>query len=491
MNIESYPEEYLDVNFLIQTLFNFMHTDQVKEFLPDINYTNISITDTKLLLPIVQQTLLINNIFNTDVKFQYRHANEYVFKRTFGVLSTDITLCSYVDEKDSIISPDNANSLVTWILSDLVIKKLCTGILLNVMTVDLKMSLLRSFTRTQPELVSFDDKKDDEYIKCTISEHFYKKNILNSIIDTFNTNELKSIIFQIMITISQIQEAYSGFRHNFLIADNIHVYQKVQSIKKVSLNGKTISYNDFGYEIKITNFSKSIIVGLTDNDALLPEKKVSDVTYDIITFLRDIENTDIIDVKKLLSKIKKYTANKKISLTNIIMTEYLDMASGKVMQVGGSKSKKTKTRSYKGIRYENGDDVKDTYTSKYESKYDDLPDSLSSLDDASIMPRSGSSHQMQQQQMPMNGMQQGMQMPMNGMQQGMQMPMNGMQMPMNGMQMPMNGPVDERQIQGMTMQQEIAKFMPPTGNNMNLTSANLRGGGSKGHIEMGDPNFFF
>jgi len=85
-------------------------------------------------------------------------------------------------------------------------------------------------------------------------------------------------------------------------------------------------------------------------------------------------------------------------------------------------------------------------------------------------------------------MQQGMQMPMNGMQQGMQMPMNGMQ---QGMQMPMNGPVDERQIQGMTMQQEIAKFMPPTGNNMNLTSANLRGGGSKGHIEMGDPNFFF
>ena len=35
---------------------------------------------------------------------------------------------------------------------------------------------------------------------------------------------------------------------------------------------------------------------MTDNDGLLPDKKNLDITYDIITFLEDIKNTNIIDI---------------------------------------------------------------------------------------------------------------------------------------------------------------------------------------------------
>jgi hypothetical protein len=516
MNIESYPSEYLDINFLTQTLYNFMHTTEVKKYLPEIDYKNIDITDIKLLLPIPQQTALINNIFNTDIKFVYRHAGVYVFKRTNNVLSTDIALQLYSSEKDSMIAPDNANSLITWILSDLVIKGICNNILLNVMTVDLKLSLLRPFIKLHRELISFDDNKDDEIIKCTISEHFYKKHKLNSIVDSLKENEIKSVIFQIMTAIAIIQESYIGFRHNMLIADNIQLYKKKPSNRQVTLNAKTITFNDYGYEVKITNFDKSIIIGLTDNDALLPEHKKIDITYDIITFLEDIQEINIIDVKKLISKIKikKYTENK-ISLTNIIMTEYLDLASGKIVQAGGSKSKKSekskKPRTYKGVRYENDNGEKEDYSSKYSSKYDDLPDSLSSLDDSEYNTRSSKNYNSGMMQQPMNNMSipaQNMSMPAQSMPmpaQSMPMPMNGMNMPMNGMSMPMNGmsmpaqqpmngmsmPVDERQLNGMGLQQEIAKFMPPSGNNMAMTSANLRGGASQNWQNMGEPNFFF
>lgn len=301
MTIESYPDEYLDVNFLIQTLYNFIHTKQVKEFLPDIDYKNIDITDIKLLLPIIQQTSLINNIFNTNVKFQYRHGNDYNFKRTFGVLSTDITISSYVGDKDSIIDSDNINSLMTWILSDLVIKGICTGILLNIMTVDLKISLLRPFIKIHPELISLDDKNDAEYLKCTINEHFYKKCILSFIINSMSEEELTSIIYQVIISIGQIQSIYPGFRHNFLITNNIHVYSKVPSMQQGLINGKLIEFNDTGHKVKITNFNKSIIVGLTDNDGLLPEQKVKDTKYDIVTFLKDIEN--IKNVSKIIKRL--------------------------------------------------------------------------------------------------------------------------------------------------------------------------------------------
>jgi hypothetical protein len=209
-----------------------------------------------------------------------------------------------------------------------------------------------------------------------------------------------------------------------------------------------------GFEVKFTGFKKSIIGGLTDNNAILQTDKLEDHIHDVKTILECIKKKSNY---KFLNKIKKYNNDKKISLSNIIMSTYLDLGSGQIITQsgGGKRGTSDKKRTYKSIRYLNND-APVSYSSN------SLPDSLtdSDSDGSRIMGTriSAETHPMSYAYSP----EMPVQMPSMQMNQMPSMPVQMPSMQMNQMpsmpvQMPsmhsnMQVPV---QLQGMMPQQNI------------------------------------
>ena len=170
MSLNSYPDKYLDVDFLTNSLYNFLYTETNREYLADTNYKNIDINDIKLSLLEDRQKTVINNIFNNKIKFSYKKQTKYVFKYSTDIHACNVTLQMYTDsEVKSLSSHENANSLITWILSELVVKGMTNGILLNIMTIDLNSTLLDKLIDKYPQMCDINAQNDDsKIIKCTI-----------------------------------------------------------------------------------------------------------------------------------------------------------------------------------------------------------------------------------------------------------------------------------------------------------------------------------
>lgn len=103
-----------------------------------------------------------------------------------------------MDSQQNLKSNENMNSLVTWLLSDLVISKQTKCILLNLINFDVTLDLLSDFIDNYQEVnadfSNINDKKN-KLINVTVTEHFFKTELLSEIINSLSWNELKSIIF--------------------------------------------------------------------------------------------------------------------------------------------------------------------------------------------------------------------------------------------------------------------------------------------------------
>jgi hypothetical protein len=521
---ETYPEEYLDIDFLSNVLFNnlYNHENDSKKCyeMQPIDTKNISILDIKLLLEKQRQKKLVNNIFNTKINWLWRKNNKYMFKRSMDVYSTNIQLqiIQKNDEQVNLKSINNIHSLITWLLSDLVIMRKTKGILLNLMTVDIDFDLLEefidNFQEIAPDFLQIQNKKD-KVINVVISEHFFKTELLNNIILDLTWNQLKSIIFQVAHTLAIIQSTYNGFRHNNLLLDSIFLYIKKPKFNTYVLNDQQIQMNDEGFEVKITSFEKSFIPNIAENDDISNINKELNNTYDILYFLEEIANKVKDDFKEnikfIIKNIKKNDKN--ILLSNIIMTDnFLNI------QKGGDK--KSKSRIIKGVRYLSNSDV---FVKSENRTINELPDSLSSDSDQSEKYKfsdESSTRNIKKSNFSMNPM--GMAMNPMGMPMSSGMPMNPMGMPMssgmsmNPMGMPMSSGMSINPMNSMGMPMNMASMsnfagdpslsndqlmklgmIPPNVNSgLAKTSADIgnfkqMGGNDDMYIDIAHPNFFF
>ena len=505
---ETYPEEYLDINFLSNILFDYVYNPKTERCynIEKINLENINISDIKLQLDTMRQKQIINNILNTDITFLYRNQNKYVYKYNQKIYSINIELQLYLNnDLDNLKSSENMNSLMTYILSDLVVNKLTKNILLNLMCIDINLNLLDIFLSKNQELSELNENSDkkNKIIKITISEHFFKMDNLDLIVNDLSDKQINSIIYQLMFLLSLIQTNYPGFRHNLLKISAIKIYYKNPKITNYNIgNNNIINMNNEGIEIKLTNFNESLIIGKIDNDDIELDKKEINNTYDILIFLKDLENKITKkNIKNNIKKIINYINNfdKNILFSNIIMNKNFKIQDG---------GKKHKNRTITGYRYLN-EHVEDViYREKKE-----LPDSLSSesfvddkykfneeLDSEKIIKNPIKNISMQG--MPMYNMpgmnMPGMNMPgmnMSGMNMpgmnmpGMNMPgMNipGMNMPgmnMPGMNMPMTAPMQNMGKIPSHDQLTQLGVLPPSMSSLPMTSAQA-GGNKNKYIDL-------
>ena len=308
---ETYPEEYLDIDFLAKVLFDYVYTSDSKHCnnLTQLDYNKIVISDIKLSLDKTRQKKLVNNIFNTKLEWLWRKRSNFLFKRPMNIYSTNVYLkiINKDDDQFDLNANINMNSLITYLFSNLVINGKTKGILLNLMNVDIEFELLEDFYSNNSEIANdFSEiqNKKDKVINITIFEHFFKMEILSKIILDLTWDQLKSIIFQVAHTLGVIQETFNGYKHNNLFATELFVYIKKPKINTYKLGSKEIQINDEGFEIKLGSFSKSYIPKIAENSGITDANKELNNISDLLNFLDDIHKRLEDNIKK--KKDRKY-----------------------------------------------------------------------------------------------------------------------------------------------------------------------------------------
>lgn len=84
----------------------------------------------------------------------------------------------------------------------------------------------------------------------------------------FNLSDWKTMLFQIIITLSFIQEKYPSFKHNNLALNSIYVTNKKNESYNITFNQKIYTIPEKNYNFCLNNFSLSTIDGLVLNSRL-------------------------------------------------------------------------------------------------------------------------------------------------------------------------------------------------------------------------------
>jgi hypothetical protein len=328
--------DYL-INLVYEHLYNKIPSRPIDSKPLSTNYLE-DLTIVKKMYEGKQLDELINVIFNTNISYSGKSESAYIFKRVDQ--KSDILLRQY--PKDQVMNPStplNVDKIVAYLLSDLVIHKKTTGIMLNICNVDIPAKELQLFTKKYPEI------KLDGTVSVTIREHFYKLVTLKEHLKKDNTfKNYQDCIFQVLHTLSVIQSMYPTFRHNNLTIDNILVYETTKKNLKFKINNTEFIFKSSG-KIKITNFLKSNIKDYITNDSLDPVMQKPNIYYDTDMFLESLLELEL-PSSNIANFIKKYH-NKEISAREILSSDFFKEYKNVEDDQLGGRSKISKGKSSK------------------------------------------------------------------------------------------------------------------------------------------------
>jgi hypothetical protein len=256
---EVFPPEYFNIDYLTNMMYDYIYNKQTTKCYvtpsTDLDIKNLNLIDIKYTPETIENIKqIINNIFNTNIIFDYKKLNKYYFKRETNVYKTIIELELYSsNDKDNLNTSENMNSVMTYILSDLVIKKIIKNIYLIIMCIDIPLKNMLDFIEKFPEIKELlSIPINNKYFRVTIYENFFK--LIN--LDLYLENEIsvekcKIIIIQIIHTLFIIQQKYPSFIHNNLKVKNIKIYETKEKTDHFTFNNEKISFFNTGLKIKI------------------------------------------------------------------------------------------------------------------------------------------------------------------------------------------------------------------------------------------------
>ena len=324
----------------INLLYNFLYNDSFnncfdieKIILGKINIDHIKITNEieamETLKEIVNSKLSFMNFNNED--------NIILLKRFSDTFPVTVKIGTYTDDINNLSSPSNNDALFSYLLSQLIINKQTTHILLPIVNFDIKYEKIEPLLKNLPVYKSINEKVEFNEIKNILSvrvrEHFFQSKILKEYLQE-NKCDFKQVIFQIIHTLAVIQKEFPGFRHNNLSIDNVMIYLKKKEFSEniyVFGNHKWIIPN-IGFDIKITNFEKATLpkyYGVKNQrDTDVPFINEINQYFDLHTFMNSLIEKILpecdIETKKFIDKIipvhlrgirdKKYYLNKNENL---------------------------------------------------------------------------------------------------------------------------------------------------------------------------------
>jgi len=224
------------------------------------------------------------------------NTNTLIIKRYSDSYSLLYYIKPYDDtaDVDALNSINNNDALFSYLLSPLVLSKKSKHIALPIVNMDISYDdiegLLKSFQLDEYFKDMIDNKKISNIFSIRVRECFFKSMTLKEFIES-EYFDIKTLIYQILITLDIITAQFKGFTHGYLNENSIFIY-----IKK----------SDIPFDIKITNYINSNIPSMygSINGSINGhgENKKSDLKYfiDCLSKYTTIDN----DLSKLLKDYK-------------------------------------------------------------------------------------------------------------------------------------------------------------------------------------------
>ena len=331
---------YFDLDDKINLIYDYLYNLNTKNCFSfdKINLGKIGIDDIKISIPETDIDLEFYSKNKEDIlngRFKLINfddeTKQILLKRYSNQFPVNIKVNFYKhNEKtiNSFDSPVNNDSLVSYLLSQLVLAKKSNHILLPIINLDATISDIEHLIKNEPAYdklkLSLNNNEISEKCCLQLREHFFKTTSLEEYFSN-NICSYKGLIFQVIHTLAILQKEYEGFRHNNLTLTNIMVYLKKSSntyTEYESLDKKADSkfyLPNYGFDIKITNFENAVIPKyygqFNFKNSNIKFADQPNAYYDVYVFLNDLlegitkmssyneKNKCDSDTKKFLDKV--------------------------------------------------------------------------------------------------------------------------------------------------------------------------------------------
>ncbi len=309
----------------INLLYNFSYNNSFNNCfdIDKIQLGKISIDDIKIESNDEANELLDELKKGKFTYMDYNQKDNLIYlKRYSDSYPVTVKIGMYHSNTDNLSSPSNNDSLFSYLLSQLVLKRKTNHILLPVINFDVEFDKVESLIKSIPIYSSIKEKVEFEEVNKIMSvrvrEHFFKSKLLKEHLQE-HTCDYKPLLFQLIHTLAVIQDEFPGFRHNNLTIDNILIY-----IKKEEFSENVYEFGkdkwvipNIGFDIKISNFEKSTLSNhyeISQRDTDVPYVNDENNYFDLHTFLNSLiegnhkmslktNNSCDLETKKFLDKV--------------------------------------------------------------------------------------------------------------------------------------------------------------------------------------------
>lgn len=283
---------YDDINFLIDTLHNFVyHPVERSEY----KYLKLLPNDMTSELIKMPSTFNYKQVFdNIEFKFLGIHNNKAVFKRYSNNTKPCNVKIGFYDSDNvnlnDLTRPENVDKIMMLLSSELVVNNETPFILLPIMNFDLELNELKKYPKIYREVIKLRKNSSQHSLYIQITEHYFSHHWLSDYLrqKKLSVTEWRLLLFQVLQVILSLQNKWSNFRHNNLIVENIELYTRtpnklVYFINETEFNIQT----EHAFEIKIAGFENAVIPNLVNN-RIAVNLQQNNPYYDFHIFLQSV-----------------------------------------------------------------------------------------------------------------------------------------------------------------------------------------------------------
>ena len=290
----------------INLLYDFIYNQNTKNCfsIDKITLGKIGLDDIKLSIPesnIEEENTFYElnktNILNGRFKIlSFDEDNYQLYLKKYSnqfPITVKISFYNKSDNKNNLFnSPINNDSLFSFILSELILYKKTKHLILPLINIDVNISDIEKIISDNDYVYKIKNLIKNNNIQevCCLQlrEHFFKSIILTEYLEK-NQCIYKGLLFQVIHTLAILQKEFPGFKHNNLILKNIFVYLKKNDNDYIEYEGfknDKFYLPNIGFDIKITNFEKSIISKYYEINTDISNEP--NQYYDLYTFMNDL-----------------------------------------------------------------------------------------------------------------------------------------------------------------------------------------------------------
>jgi hypothetical protein len=339
-----------DVSNLVRMAYDYFYNPN-KTLCYKVKPINISdfdhINSYKIILSSEKVDLFANSFLNDKLIYLKKvftpYGYKHIIKKISDPYSVNLSLFVYnTDDQNDMFSSQNIDKVFLKLFSDFLTYEQSKHILLQIINIDIGLSDIEEFLLSMSELkdlINIDNIKN-KTLSIGITEHFRKMTSLvdfltNDILSSWTDNQYKSLIFQVLHTLSIIQNKYPNFRHNNITLKNIDGYLKsgAKGTTNYSFNGEMYNVENIDFFYKMSNFENSTIVDILPNADIDENLRNIDHFYDIEVFLKSllkhVEHLNISIPENTKKFIDRVLTNNKIDKTKfgvyvLFNDEYFD-----------------------------------------------------------------------------------------------------------------------------------------------------------------------